>query len=246
MNPLESRLKYKFRNPLLLAEALTHPSLGHETQRHHFDNQRLEFLGDAVLQLIFTEWLFDHFPKFSEGQLTKMRSRLVSRDGLRMHAERLGLGQHLMMGRGEEASGGRERISSLADAYEALIGAIYLDSDFVTARRIVLAEAREDLEQLEVDPPSANPKGHLQELLQAISPISPNYTIVSSEGPEHSKKFVSHVIWNGLFLGQGEGRSKKEAETAAAREALEAKIWEQMYSSEETANKSPKTANNIG
>ena len=225
MNPLEQRLKYKFRNPLLLAEALTHPSLGHETQRHHFDNQRLEFLGDAVLQLIFTEWLFDHFPKFSEGQLTKMRSRLVSRDGLKMHAERLGLGQHLMMGRGEEASGGRERISALADAYEALIGAIYLDSDYVTVRRIVLTEAREDLEALDVDPPDANPKGRLQEILQAISPVSPSYPIIAAEGPEHQKKFVARVTWNGLELGEGRGRSKKDAETAAAKDALDKQLW---------------------
>jgi ribonuclease-3 len=225
MNPLELRLKYKFRNPLLLAEALTHPSLGHETQRHHFDNQRLEFLGDAVLQLIFTEWLFDHFPKFSEGQLTKMRSGLVSRDGLRLHAERLDLGAHLMMGRGEESSGGRSRVSALADAYEALIGAIYLDSDYVTARRIVLTEAREDLEQLEVDPPDQNPKGQLQELLQAISPVSPVYPIVAAEGPEHLKRFMARVKWNGVDLGQGEGRSKKEAETEAARDALAKRLW---------------------
>src|ERR1700752_146133 len=145
MNPLEQRIGYKFRNSLLLAEALTHPSLGHETQRHHFDNQRLEFLGDAVLQLIFTEWLFDHFPTFSEGQLTKMRSGLVSREGLKMHAEMLELGHHLMMGRGEEASGGRERTSALADAYEALIGAIYLDSDLATTRTFILAQARDEL-----------------------------------------------------------------------------------------------------
>jgi ribonuclease III len=241
MNPLEQRLKYKFRNPLLLAEALTHPSLGHETQRHHFDNQRLEFLGDAVLQLIFTEWLFDHFPKFSEGQLTKMRSRLVSRDGLKMHAERLDLGQHLMMGRGEEASGGRERISALADAYEALIGAIYLDSDYVTVRRIVLTEAREDLEALDVDPPDANPKGRLQEILQAISPVSPSYPIIAAEGPEHQKKFVARVTWNGLELGEGRGRSKKDAETAAAKDALGKQLWtapDGMDGEEQVANNS--------
>src|SRR6266446_2371156 len=112
VSPLEERIGYKFRNSLFLAEALTHPSLGHETQRHHFDNQRLEFLGDAVLQLVITEHLFQHFPSFSEGQLTKMRSRLVSREGLKMHAERLGLGHHLMMGRGEETSGGRHRTSA--------------------------------------------------------------------------------------------------------------------------------------
>jgi ribonuclease-3 len=249
MNPLEQRLKYKFRNPLLLAEALTHPSLGHETQRHHFDNQRLEFLGDAVLQLIFTEWLFDHFPKFSEGQLTKMRSRLVSRDGLKMHAERLDLGQHLMMGRGEEASGGRERISALADAYEALIGAIYLDSDYVTVRRIVLTEAREDLEALDVDPPDANPKGRLQEILQAISPVSPSYPIVAAEGPEHQKRFIARVTWNGLELGEGRGRSKKDAETAAAKDALGKHLWaevEEKNGKEQLANNSRAVADKVG
>lgn len=225
MNPLELRLKYKFRNPLLLAEALTHPSLGHETQRHHFDNQRLEFLGDAVLQLIFTEWLFDHFPKLSEGQLTKLRSGLVSREGLKVHAERLDLGQHIMMGRGEEASGGRERSSALADAYEALMGAVYLDSDYVTVRRIVLSEAREDLENIKLDEPNLNPKGQLQELLQALSPVSPVYPILSSEGPEHQKSFVALVKWNGIELGTGSGKSKKDAETAAAKDALEKKAW---------------------
>ncbi len=244
MNPLEKRLKYKFRNPLLLAEAMTHPSLGHETQRHHFDNQRLEFLGDAVLQLIFTEWLFDHFKTFSEGQLTKMRSRLVSREGLTLHAMRLELGQHLMMGRGEEASGGRERSSALADAYEALIGAIYLDSDYVTARRIVLSEAREDLENLDVDPPEANPKGRLQEILQAISPVSPKYVILDAQGPEHLKHFTARVIWNNTDLGQGNGKSKKEAETAAALEALRQKMWEQS-DNEQPANNVGVSANNL-
>jgi ribonuclease-3 len=243
MNPLEKRLKYKFRNPLLLAEAMTHPSLGHETQRHHFDNQRLEFLGDAVLQLIFTEWLFDHFKTFSEGQLTKLRSRLVSREGLKMHAERLSLGQHLMMGRGEEASGGRERSSALADAYEALIGAIYLDSDYVTARRIVLSEAREDLENLDLDPPEANPKGRLQEILQAISPVSPKYVILSSDGPEHLKSFTARVVWNDADLGEGSGHSKKEAETAAALSALKQKLWA-AEATEQPANNSGKGANN--
>ena len=235
MNPLEKRLKYKFRNPLLLAEAMTHPSLGHETQRHHFDNQRLEFLGDAVLQLIFTEWLFDHFKTFSEGELTKLRSRLVSREGLTLHAIRLELGQHLMMGRGEEASGGRERSSALADAYEALIGAIYLDSDYVTARRIVLSEAREDLENLDLDPPEANPKGRLQEILQAISPVSPKYIILGANGPEHQKHFVARVVWNNSDLGEGNGKSKKEAETAAALDALRQKLWAN-FADEQPAN----------
>jgi ribonuclease-3 len=228
MNPLEQRLHYKFRNPLLLAEALTHPSLGHETQRHHFDNQRLEFLGDAVLQLIFTEYLFDHFPELPEGNLTKLRAQLVSREGLRVHAQNISLGKYLMMGRGEEASGGRERASALADAFEALIGAMYLDSDYVTVRRIVLTEAREHLESLEGESPEANPKGRLQELLQSISPQSPKYPIIDQSGPEHEKRFVAKIVWMGRALGEGSGRSKKEAEVAAARDALDREIWKQM------------------
>src|SRR6266513_3248980 len=148
MHPLEERIGYKFRNPLLLAEALTHPSLGHETQQRHFDNQRLEFLGDAILQLVITEQLFNHFGDQPEGQLTKLRSRLVSRDALKAHAGALELGQYLLMGRGEEASGGRARTSTLADAFEALIGAIYLDSDFKTARKFILAKAQPDLAQI--------------------------------------------------------------------------------------------------
>ncbi len=230
MNPLEQRIKYKFRNSLLLAEALTHPSLGHETQRHHFDNQRLEFLGDAVLQLIFTEYLFDHYPDLGEGYLTKIRARLVSRDGLKMLAERIDIGRYLMMGRGEEASGGRERSSTLSDAYEALIGAMYLDSDFVTVRRLVLTDARELLEDLEVDPPDTNPKGRLQEILQAISPQSPAYRIVDQSGPEHEKRFVAKIVWAGHALGDGAGRSKKEAETSAARDALRKQVWKKAAS----------------
>jgi ribonuclease-3 len=225
MNPLEQRIKYKFRNSLLLAEALTHPSLGHETQRHHFDNQRLEFLGDAVLQLIFTEYLFDQHPSLSEGDLTKIRARLVSREGLALLAERIGVGKYLMMGRGEEASGGRERPSTLSDAFEALIGAMYLDSDFVTVRRIVLTESRELLEELEIDAPDTNPKGRLQEILQSISTNSPTYPIIDQSGPEHQKRFVARIVWNGRELGEGEGRSKKEAETAAARNALHRELW---------------------
>jgi ribonuclease-3 len=227
MNPLEQRLDYKFRNPLLLAEALTHPSLGYETQRHHFDNQRLEFLGDAVLQLIYTEFLFDTYPDFPEGELTKLRARLVSREGLRINADALDLGKYLMMGRGEEATGGRSRASSLADAYEALMGALYLDSDYVTVRRIVLTQTRERLENLSPEDGTTNPKGRLQEILQSIAPLSPSYEIVEQSGPEHLKQFVSRILWEGRELGRGSGSSKKEAETQAARLALEKRLWEQ-------------------
>lgn len=227
MSPLEERIGYKFRNPLLLAEALTHPSLGHETQRYHFDNQRLEFLGDAVLQLVITENLYHRFGGAAEGPLTKLRARLVSRDALKRHAAALDLGRYLMMGRGEEASGGRERASTLADAFEALIGAIYLDSDFDRTREFILEQARTDLAQIAEEPVDINPKGHLQELLQSISPQSPVYELVSQSGPEHEKTFISQVVWEGTVLGRGTGRSKKQAETAAAIEAMREKRWEQ-------------------
>src|SRR5947207_1488081 len=225
VHPLEERIGYKFRNPLLLAEALTHPSLGHETQQRHFDNQRLEFLGDAILQLIMTEYLFGHFGDQPEGQLTKLRSRLVSRDALKAHAAALDLGQFLLMGRGEEASGGRARISTLADAFEALIGAIYLDSGLEATKKFILAQAKTDLAQLAEEPVDINPKGNLQELLQSISPRSPVYEVLSQTGPEHDKRFVVQAVWEGIVLGKGRGLSKKQAETAAAEEAMELKRW---------------------
>ena len=226
MTPLEERIEYKFRNSLLLAEALTHPSLGHEAQRYHFDYQRLEFLGDAVLQLVITEYLFSHFQAEAEGQLTKLRSRLVSRDALRTHAAALDLGRYILMGRGEEASGGRERTSTLADAFEALIGALYLDGGLEVAKNFILTQTRGDLAKLAEEPVDFNPKGDLQELLQSTSLRSPVYELVSQSGPEHEKTFVSEVVWEGIVLGEGTGRSKKQAETAAALEALQLKRWE--------------------
>jgi ribonuclease III len=226
VTPLEESIGYKFRNSLLLAEALTHPSLGHETQRYHFDYQRLEFLGDAVLQLVITEHLFRNFRVEAEGQLTKLRSRLVSRDALKTHAAALDLGRYILMGRGEETSGGRERTSTLADTFEALIGALYLDGGIEVAKNFILAQTRGDLEKLAEEPVDINPKGDLQEFLQSISPRSPIYELVSQSGPEHEKTFISQVVWEGIVLGQGSGRSKKQAETAAALEALNSRRWE--------------------
>lgn len=244
MNPLEKRIQYKFRNSLLLAEALTHPSLGHETQRHHFDNQRLEFLGDTVLQLVFTEHLFARFPTFSEGQLTKMRSRLVSREGLKVHAVAIGLGEYLMMGKGEESSGGRLRASALADAFEALVGAMYLDSDLDTVRQFILREAEPDIQNLLDEPVHVNPKGRLQEILQALSPNSPIYEIVHQSGPEHLKHFESIVTWSGVELGRGSGKSKKEAEVAAAIDALNSKRWATNEAGNDFENNAPASADN--
>jgi ribonuclease-3 len=226
MNPLERRIGYKFRNSLLLAEALTHPSLSFERKTFHFDNQRLEFLGDAVLQLVITHHLYRLFPAFSEGQLTKLRSRIVSRDGLKKHAVTLGLGYYLMLGRGEEASRGRERASTLADAFEALVGAIYLDSDIETVRRFVLRVTGEELGALAREPGEHNPKGELQELLQSISPQSPAYEVLAETGPDHQKHFICRVAWENRELGRGAGQSKKQAEINAAADALRLRAWE--------------------
>lgn len=225
MHPLEERIGYQFRDARLLTEALTHPSVAHEKQRKHFDNQRLEFLGDAVLQLVVTEHLFARYGEAGEGRLTMQRARLVSRQNLKLHAARLELGRHLLMGRGEEASGGRERDSTLGDAFEALLGAIYLDSDLETARRFILAEMREALERLEEEPLEVNPKGQLQEILQGISPRSPVYELLAQHGREHEKTFSVRVVWENQVLGEGSGRSKKQAETAAALVALKEQLW---------------------
>ncbi len=226
MTDLEGRIDYQFRNPLLLTEALTHPSVAHEKQRgKNFDNQRLEFLGDAVLQLVTTEYLFARYGEAGEGRLTTRRARLVSRAALSVRASELELGRYLIMGRGEDASGGRRRDSTLADAFEALVGAIYLDSDLETVRRFVLHEMRSDLERLEEDPLESNPKGQLQELLQAISPRSPFYELMSQTGQEHAKTFSVRVRWEDKVLGEGIGRSKKQAETAAALVALKEQRW---------------------
>lgn len=225
MHPLEERIGYQFRNPRLLTEALTHPSVAHERQRKHFDNQRLEFLGDAVLQLVITEHLFARYHEAGEGRLTTRRSRLVSRNSLKVHAAQIDLGRHLLMGRGEEASGGRQRDSTLGDAFEALLGAIYLDSDLETVRGFILEQMRDLLEQLEEEPLEVNPKGQLQELLQAISPRSPMYELLAQHGREHEKMFSIQVVWEGQVLGEGSGRSKKLAEAEAALAALKGQAW---------------------
>lgn len=225
MNPLEERIGYKFRNSLLLAEALTHSSISLERKDYPFDNQRLEFLGDAVLQLVVTEKLFRTFSSFSEGLLTKIRTRLVSRAVLKEHARKLRLGEHLMMGRGEESSGGRERASTLGDSFEALIGGIYLDGGLEAARQFILRAAASDLAEVAASPGEINPKGQLQEILQALAPSAPSYELLEESGPEHLKFFRCRVVWEGLDLGEGQGLNKKEAEVNAARQALEQEGW---------------------
>lgn len=218
---LEAGLGYRFRNAGLLRLALTHPSLAHEMGGGQQHNQRLEFLGDAVLQLVITTHLYERFSDLGEGPLTQARAQLVNRSMLAQHGRRLGIGDSLVLSRGEESSGGRSRSSTIADAFEAVIGAIYLDSDYPTARDVVLTLYREVLGELEVLPNLANPKGELQELLQSTSPDPPRYELKSSSGPDHNRSFECSVHHGGAELGRGFGRSKKSAESAAAQSALE-------------------------
>lgn len=218
---LEAGLGYRFRDAGLLRLALTHPSLAHEMGGGQQHNQRLEFLGDAVLQLIITTRLFEQYPELGEGPLTQARAQLVNRAMLAQHGRKLDLGAHLVLSRGEDSSGGRTRSSTIADAFEALIGAVYLDSDFRQTTEVVLALYREVLGELEVLPNLSNPKGELQELLQSTSPEPPRYELKSSTGPDHNRSFECAVTHRGQELGRGFGRSKKTAESAAAQSALD-------------------------
>jgi ribonuclease-3 len=216
----ELKLGYAFRDGELLKLALTHPSVAHEQGAAMQTNQRLEFLGDAVLQLVLTRELYEKFPAFDEGPLTKARAKLVNRQTLAEHGLGLKLGAYLLLSRGEETHGGRERPSALADAYEALVGAIFLDGGFEAAREFILREFSGDLGGLTVLPTMENPKGELQEMLQAISSEAPQYDVVSATGPDHDRIFECTVAHGGVELARGRGKSKKAAESEAALAAL--------------------------
>jgi ribonuclease-3 len=217
---LQSRLGYLFRDESLLRLALTHPSIAHEQGVAVQHNQRLEFLGDAVLQLALTRELYEKFPTFDEGPLTKARAKLVNRRTLAVHGRELGLGTHLILSRGEELHGGRERPSALADTFEALVGAVFLDGGYEVAREFILREFGAAFGELNVIPILENPKGELQEFLQARSSESPQYHVVSSSGPDHDRLFECTVHHGGVELARGSGKSKKSAESEAALAAL--------------------------
>ena len=227
MSQVKRIFTHKFSDGKLLKEALSHPSLSSEQRPAPPDNQRLEYLGDAVLELVISDILFQRFPDSQEGVLTKLRASVVSRQALCGIAQRHCLGSALLMSKGEESSGGRVRASNLADAVEALIGALYLDAGFDAAKNAILEVFAPELEAL--DPKFAqasNSKGTLQEILQQITPEPPIYKIVSEDGPPHNRIFASEVNWCGKLLGRGEGSSKKISEIEAACVALEARAWE--------------------
>ena len=218
---LQIRLGHSFRDEKLLRLALTHPSVAHEANAVTAHNQRLEFLGDAVLGLVLSRELFEKFSTADEGALTKARAKLVNAVALAARARELGLGAHLVLSRGEENTGGRERASALADAFEALLGAIFLDGGFDAARGFVRREFAAEFGALAEASNIENPKGELQEILQARSPLAPEYDFISASGPDHDRIFECAVRHAGVELARGTGKSKKAAESAAALAALE-------------------------
>ena len=218
MESLEKRLGYQFRDRTLLEEALSHSSYANEHRGGLGSNERLEFLGDSVLGFVSAEHLFRGHPDLPEGDLTRMRASLVCEQSLYEVALELGLGGYLKLGRGEEAGGGRERQSILADAVEAVFAAVYLDGGIQAVRelivRVLLSRDPDDQERKDY-------KTTLQEVVQRRSGQVLTYHMVSQSGPDHNKTFLFEVRLNGEGVGCGEGRSKKEAEQAAARAALE-------------------------
>ncbi len=218
MESLELELQYSFRNKELLSEAMNHSSYANEHRKGLGSNERLEFLGDSILGFVSAEYLFKRHADLPEGDLTRMRAALVCEQSLYEVAKELRLGQYLHLGKGEEAGGGRERQSILADAVEAVFAAVYLDGGIDEARRLI---ERALLNRAPACEERRDYKTTLQEVVQRRSGQALTYHMVSQSGPDHNKKFLFEVRLNDEPVGQGEGRSKKEAEQAAARDALE-------------------------
>ena len=220
---VQATLRIRFADEALLRLALTHPSYTNEHEGSDGSFERLEFLGDSVLGMVVAERLYERFPDVEEGRLTLWRAHIVQGPTLAEAARRLGLGQYLLLGRGEEATGGRERPGNLADAYEALIGALKLDrgpdGGLEGARRFIERTLAPDLDALQTDPAELNTKGALQQYCEGRFG-RPQYLTVEERGPEHAREFSVEVRIDGEVLGQGSGRTKQQAEKDAAREAL--------------------------
>ncbi|MBD3336384.1 MAG: ribonuclease III [Candidatus Eisenbacteria bacterium] len=215
-----------FDDASLLRLALTHRSyLGSIDFDPHDSNERLEFLGDAVLELVVIEDLYQRFPEDLEGELTRKKSLLVSRSVLAERAERMELGQYILMSEAERDSGGSQRASILADGFEAVLGAIFLDRGLEAARQFIHSRLLANADGLLRDRDHRNYKSELQELIQSRFKIPPRYRVVKERGPEHRKTFTIQVELRGRVLGRGTGATKKEAEQSAARDALKRSIY---------------------
>ena len=223
MQELEKKLNYTFRNSELLQEALNHSSYANEHRSAHLhSNERLEFLGDSVLGFVTAEFLFLRHPEAPEGDLNRIRAALVCEQSLYEVAQRLDLGQYLKLGRGEEAGGGRERTSILADAVEAVFAAVYLDGGIDAARELIHRCLLDVQRESVVEERRRDYKTALQELVQRQADQVLTYRMAGEQGPDHAKTFRAEVLLNGAVIGAGDGHSKKEAEQAAAKAALEA------------------------
>jgi len=210
-NELMAKLSYKFKEPNLLRRALTHRSIKRE------NNERLEFVGDSILNFVIARALFDRFPRAKEGELSRLRSKLVRGDTLAQIGKELGIGEHLRLGQGELKSGGRQRNSIIADALEAVIAAIYFDSDLMTCQKIVEGFYAERLAKTKIDKTLKDAKTQLQEYLQSKGKPLPNYAIKETEGDLHAQKFIVTCKVDGLkHIAEGRGTSRRRAEQSAA------------------------------
>ncbi len=221
VDAVQHKLNYTFLDPSLLHRALVHRSHTHDIGVGRLDsNERLEFLGDSVLGLVVNTYLYRHHPQREEGDLTKMKSKLVCGESLSRVAMRLYLGDHILMSRGEASTGGRKRASILADAVEAIIGAVFLDGGLAAATEVLELWLLDDADTFLTEKSLANDKSRLQEMIQARHKSPPIYRQVDASGPDHARTFTVEVKFNGDVLGSGSGPSKKRAEQAAAAEAM--------------------------
>jgi len=222
LKELQSKIKYQFKNENFLKEALTHRSYLNENPSWHSDhNERLEYLGDAVLELAVTEELYHRFPKKEEGELTALRAALVNFQMLSQLGQEISLDKAVLLSRGEAKDTGRARQVITANAFEALIGAIYLDSGYEAAKRFILQFVMNKLDEVLKNGAFRDAKSMLQEKVQEELKTTPSYRVLSQTGPEHKKLFKVGVYFNNKLAATGEGMSKQEAETEAARKALE-------------------------
>ena len=218
---LVQRYKLPFKNLLLLTRALTHRSYVNEHQEALEDNERLEFLGDAVLDFVVGAWLYSHFPEMAEGELTRMRSALVCTEQLAEFARAFDLGSAMRLGHGEDQAGGRQKDVLLCATFEAVIGALYLQSDIATIQRLVHPMLKQVSERLILSPDSRDPKNRLQEWSQGQQIGTPKYITITTSGPDHQRMFEIEVQINGKAYGRGSGHNKQDAECAAAHTALD-------------------------
>ena len=226
METLQDAIGYHFRDTELLRTALSHSSYANERRTgrrnaHLASNERMEFLGDAILNTVTADYIYRTFPEMPEGDLTRLRASVVCEEALHREAVKLGLAQHLLLGRGEDLSGGRERPSILADAVEAVIGAIYLDGGWEPARRFILSFIREDTAQAAGHGQVHDYKTQLQEIVQKNREETLSYRLAATEGPDHEKRFTVELLLNSNVFATGSGHSKKAAEQAEAETETE-------------------------